>query len=140
MLLFVVNSMGKVMSKNIRSTRTNLQDDPMAALAIAQNLERRERTRVSTVKLARQRLADKLRIGAGALENIIRGRAKRIDAAIRDRLQALLIRELEAEIKRLQHELEIHRQCGMSLGGEQVSEVEAYLAKATALLKGHGNV
>lgn len=125
---------------DIRGVRTSLPngDSMTTATALARSLERRERTRVDSMPVARQRLAGKLRIGVGTLENIVRGRVKRIDAAIRDRLQALLVRELEAEIARLTHELEIARQGGSHPACEHVGEVETYLAKARALLSGNG--
>ncbi len=105
-----------------------------SAITFARTLEQRERTRVSSVKVARARLAHKLRVGVGTVENLVRGRVKRIDATIRDRLQALLVTELEQEILRLTHELEIARQCGAHLASQQVGEIETHLAKARALL------
>ena len=106
------------------------------AVAIAQDLERRERIRVHNKRMARQSLATKLRVGAGTVENLVRGRVKRIDAAVRDRLQALLIRELETEIVRLSHELQVARQCGNHLASDQIGAVEAHLEAARMMLKG----
>ena len=106
------------------------------SIAFARNLEQRERRSVSSLRLARTRLAGKLRIGVGTLENLLRGRVKRIDAMVRDRLQALLVHELQQEIARLTHELELARQSGAHPACEHVGEVEAYLAKARALLNG----
>lgn len=109
--------------------------DPVnSAILIARTLEHKERSRVSTVLEARQRIAERLRVGVGTFENLVRGRVKRIDATIRDRLQALLVRELEGEIVRLQHELAMARQCGERLDSLQISEVETHLARATAAL------
>jgi hypothetical protein len=105
------------------------------AISIAQTLERKERARVFSVSLARQNLARKLQVGVSTVEHLVRGRAKRIDAVIRDRLQALLVRELESEIVRLTHELEIARQGGTHLASDKISEIETHLAQARALLK-----
>ena len=125
------------MSSVLPKVGINEQGKAMStAITLAQTLERRERTRVSSLAAARQRLADKLKIGVGTFENLVRGRVKRVDAAIRDRLHALLVRELEAEITRLSHELEIARQCGAHLACEQVGEIETHLAKARSLLNG----
>lgn len=104
------------------------------AISLARDLERRERGRVFSVPLARQNLARKLRVGVGTIEHLVRGRAKRIDASIRDRLQALLVRELEQEIARLTHELEIARQGGAHLASDEISEVQTLLAAASSLL------
>lgn len=110
------------------------------ATTMARSLERHERSRGLSVQHARHRLADKLRIGVGTFENLVRGRVKRVDAAIRDRLQALLVRELEGEIARLSHELEIARQGGAYLAVEQMGAVQAHLEQARSLLTGarHG--
>lgn len=103
---------------------------------LAVSLEHRERVRGSSVDQARQTLARRIGVGAGTFENLVRGRVKRVDAWIRDRLQALLVRELEAEIARLTHELQMVRQCGDHLGSQHVVEIETHLAKARALLEG----
>lgn len=125
------------MSNVIRTLRRNRQDESMSnAFAVAQSLERRERARVSSKVLARRSLAAKLKIGIGTFENLVRGRVKRIDATIRDRLHALLVQELEAEITRLTHELENAQRYGARLDSEQVGEIEAHLQKVRALLKG----
>lgn len=108
------------------------------AVTIAQTLERRERNNGFSAEGARHSLARKLRVGAGTVERLVRGRVKRIDASIRDRLQALLVRELESEIARLTHELEIARQGGAHLASEQIGAIEAHLSAATALLNGGG--
>lgn len=122
----------------IRRVGTSQSDgDPMStAVVFAQALERKERARVSSLRVARQRVAGKLRIGVGTFENLVRGRVKRIDAAVRDRLQALLVRELESEMVRLTHELAMARQSGAHPASQQVDEIEAHLAAARALLAG----
>lgn len=121
------------MGKILRSLRINVQVE-MSAYAIAQSLERREAARSGSVERARERIAARARIGVGTLENIIRMRVKRIDAAVRDRLQALLIHDLETEIARLTHELEVARQSGAHLTSASISEVETHLARARDLL------
>jgi hypothetical protein len=124
------------MVKVLRKVRTTMQAQGMSSIAIARNLEQRERQRVPTKQAARERLADKLKIGVGTLENIIRARVKSVDERIRDRLQALLVSELEAEIGRLQHELEMARKGAFVLGAEHIGQVEAHLAQARSLLNG----
>jgi hypothetical protein len=124
------------MVKVLRKVRTTMQAQGMSSIAIARNLERRERERVPNKQAARERLADKLKIGVGTLENIIRARVKSVDERIRDRLQALLVSELEAEIGRLQHELEMARKGAFVLGAEHIGQVEAHLAQARSLLNG----
>ena len=123
----------------VQTPGINEPGDPMgSAITMAQTLERRERQRVSSVGQARRRIADKLRVGVGTFENLVRGRVKRVDANIRDRLQALLVRELEGEIARLSHELQLARQSGNRLDADEVGEIETHLAKARALIEGRG--
>jgi hypothetical protein len=116
-------------------SRTN-EPRMSTSVAIAQSLERRERQNGADVSAARMNLAHKLKIGIGTVENLIRGRVKRVDDKIRDRLHALLIREIEAEIARLNHELETLRRSGHHLASQQVGEVEAHLDAARAILTG----
>jgi hypothetical protein len=106
------------------------------SVAIAQSLERRERDRGKSVPDARRELARKLRAGIGTVDNLVRGRIKRVDDTIRDRLRALLMRELEAEIQRLTHELETLRRGGHHLASQHISEVEAHLEAARLILTG----
>lgn len=106
------------------------------AIAIAQSLVRRERQRGMSAEASRAWLANKLSVGVGTASNLIRGRIKRVDETIRDRLRALLMRELEAEIQRLSHELEILRCGGHHLASDEISEVETHIARAKAILTG----
>lgn len=104
------------------------------ARQFAVSLEKLERSKGSTVIEARRRIAGRARVGLGTFENIVRDRVKRIDERIRERLYALLVREIEAEITRLQHELAMVRQSGGQLGSEHVRQIEAHLAAAKSLL------
>ncbi len=106
------------------------------ARQFAETLERIETSRGSTVNQARRRIANKVRVGIGTFENIVRDRVKRVDERIRERLYALLVRELESEIGRLTHELEMVRQCGDDIGAEHVRQIETHLAAAKNLLSG----
>jgi hypothetical protein len=116
--------------------RTGINEPDMScAISLAQTLERRERSRLLSVPEARRSIARKLRIGVGTFENLVRGRVKRVDAAIRDRLQALLVRELEDELARLSHELEMARQGGVHPASEHISAIETHLSQARALMQ-----
>lgn len=106
------------------------------AIAIAQVLVRRERGRGATSESARRWLASKLSVGEGTVRSLVRGTVKRVDETIRDRLRALLMRELEGEIQRLSHELEVLKCGGHHLASDEISEVETHLARARALLNG----
>lgn len=113
------------------------EDNQMStAVGLARNLEKRERDKGFSCDEARRNIARRLLIGVGALENIVRDRVKRVDASVRDRLQTLLVHELESEIRKLCHELEMARLCGSPACPVQIGEVEAHLAKAKELLRG----
>jgi hypothetical protein len=104
------------------------------AFDFAQSLMRRERAKGVNYDDALPSIAHRLRIGAGTFANIVKARVKRVDGRLRDRLRALLVRELEAEITRLAHELEIARQSGAHLASEQVGEIETHLAAVRSIL------
>ena len=123
----------------VQNSRTSHRAEPdtvSEAILVARSLERMELARCGTRQGAQRSLANKLRIGHGTLENLIRGRVKSVDAAIRDRLQAQLIRELELEKMRLEHELAIARQGGATPDSNEILEVEALLSRARAVLNG----
>ncbi len=102
----------------------------------ARTLEQRERSRAGNLKTARAALARRAGVSPATWRNLAQGRLKRLDAWLRDRLCALIIRELEAEIARLEHELATARSRGDHLGSQHVCEVQTHLAKARAILKG----
>lgn len=97
----------------------------------ARALEDREAAR-SGVRLsdAREAVARRVVIPAGTLENLRKGRLKAIAVHIYDRLRAGLIRELEAEVRRLEHELQILRATGADPRRDEIAAVVASLARA----------
>ncbi|MFO1147768.1 MAG: hypothetical protein U1E62_05260 [Alsobacter sp.] len=84
---------------------------------------------------AREALARRLGVPAGTLENIRRGRSKGIRAWLDERIRAAVIRELTTEILRLEHEVQVARQCGAHPGSTEILEAEAALEKARASLR-----
>lgn len=106
----------------------------VSARTIALSLERLRRGRGATVETARRSIARDIRTGFGTVNNIIRNRVKRVDETIRDRLQARLVRELELEIARLTHELEMVCRGDRPLAEDQMREIEAHIAAAKSLL------
>ena len=79
-------------------------------------------------------VARRLGLSPGSLENLVRGRAKRITVSVAAAVRGAMIRELEGEIARLTHELELVRACGADPRSLQITEIEALLAKAERLL------
>ena len=107
----------------------------LEAISLARRLERIELSRAGTRAGARRRLAYKLQIAVCTFENIIYGRIKRIDASVRDSLRMLVVKELNLEITRLQHELAIARQGGTPPNADEIAAVESCIAQAWAILK-----
>lgn len=83
---------------------------------------------------ARERVASRLGVAPGTLENLLRGRLKAVASYVRDRLRSAVIRQLEAEIQRLEHELAVARLGALGPTDDDVAQAEAALEKARAFL------
>lgn len=104
------------------------------AQTLAKRLEDMRARAAGSIELARVQIARETRISAGTLENLRRGRIKQVAAWVRDSLQAAVVRQLEQEVRALEHEIMLLRQTGVDPRSPQVSEAEAYLARARAAL------
>jgi len=94
-------------------------------------LQRREIMRSGgTVPDARRVVARQIGVAPGTLENITRGRTKGVRGWIVERIKSAVIRELEAEIRGAQHDLEIVRRCGVDPRSSAFSAVEAAVESA----------
>lgn len=96
-------------------------------------LRERQRPHLDTSNAIRA-VARKLGLSPGTLENIVRGRAKRITLTVAAAVHRVFVRELKHEIARLTHELELARESGLDPRSLQVGEIEAHLAAAHRLL------
>lgn len=85
---------------------------------------------------ARTFVARKTGIAPGTLENIRNGRIKAIAVHVFDALRGAVEGELTREIARLEHELQMLRQSNADYRDDQISEVQAYLAKDRQSLEG----
>jgi hypothetical protein len=81
-------------------------------------------------------VAWKVGMSSAWVRKLVAGGVKGLDAEIKARLDALLIRELEAELARLQNELDVARQSGAHPCSEHMGAIEAHLAAAKALMNG----
>lgn len=75
-------------------------------------------------------------MSAAWVRKLVAGGVKSLDTEIKSRLDALLIRELEAELVRLQHELALARQSGVHPASEHMGAIETHLASARLLMNG----
>ena len=96
--------------------------------------DREARRSCQALPAARAALSRKIGIPAGTMENIRRGRSKGVRAWVLEKLKAFVVRELETEIARLAHELEMVRATGGNGSGAAVLAARAALEKAFALL------
>lgn len=102
---------------------------------LAEASEKREQLRHGgTREHARERIARRLGINPGTLYNLARDRLKRIDASFRDALTAYAVKDLQADIERLTHELELARQMGAHQDSPHISEIERHLKAARDLI------
>ena len=114
----------------------------MSAIAFNDNarewgtaLEDRESARSGVaIHLARKAVARRLEVAPGALENIRRGRVKGVRAWLYERIRAGVIREIESEMARLSHELEVARRSGLAVNKGEAHAVEARIASLAKLI------
>lgn len=89
-----------------------------------------------TVDDARERVASRVGVSSGTFENIVRRRIKSVEGWLRDKLKACLIRELQAELQRLEHELAVARLGAMAPSEDEIAAAEAAIADARRILRG----
>jgi hypothetical protein len=104
--------------------------------AMILRLEDRERVRGHDATTARRRVASRAGAAPGTLESYVRGRIKRVDAFLRDRVKALLITEIQHEITALTHELESLKAGGAEPHSAAIFEAMAALDEARRLMRG----
>jgi transposase-like protein len=101
----------------------------------AARLEDGEKDRTGhPLAVARQAVARRLKIPPGTLENLRRGRSKGVRIWIYETLRAAMVRELEQEQRRLDHELEILRQMGGGAVSGSIGEMEKHLEAVKGLI------
>jgi len=107
----------------------------MNATVFLARLEKREAAQSgANLPDVRKAIARKIGEAPGTIENIRRGRIKRMVEGTTDKIKAALIRSIEAEIAHLSHEVEMLRRTGAPLDGDEILEAETLLSRARALL------
>lgn len=106
-----------------------------ALLGWVESLEKREAARSGQpVREARVRLANRIGVMPGTLENIRRKRVKEARVGVFEKVRRAFIRSLEDEIAALTHELQMARQCGVDPREDEVARIEAAIAQALTLI------
>lgn len=83
---------------------------------------------------ARKAVARRLAMSPGTLENLRKGRLKAVAAHWYDTLRAGVIRELESELRHVQHEIAVARQTGLDPASGEAHALLAMEARITAAL------
>lgn len=99
------------------------------------SIERIKRNDGSNQLVARMDIARSLGVSLGTVENIFRERVKSIGAALAIQINRLHIATIEAERARLENELKLAVEFGLTLDPHEMDEVEALLATARARLR-----
>jgi transcriptional regulator with XRE-family HTH domain len=105
------------------------------ARSLAKRLEDAEAVRSEmALRDVRRAVASKAGVSPGTLENLRNGRLKAIAAHVLDALRGAVERELQNEIRRLEHDLQVLRQTGVDAREDQVGEVQRHLTAAKEAL------
>ncbi len=85
-------------------------------------------------KRARENVARSLGTAPGTIENLQRNRLKSIAGWLRDALRARVLRELEAEHSRIEHEIGLLQRIGADPRGDEMAAARADLSAILAVL------
>jgi len=117
----------------------NAMSDVATVNEFARSLEKAEARRLGiNEKKARARIAGRLGVAPGTLENLRRLRTKIVPNWLMNRVRSELVSVLQLEIQRLEHEVQLARQTGSGYRDDTLVPAEAHLAAVRQLL--HGKV
>jgi hypothetical protein len=120
-------------------------DEPMSLVSIndqtlrelADAAEVREASRLGLKRpLARARLAGEWKVSFWLLTNFRRKRLKDLRGTVRDKIKSGIVKGIEREIQRLEHELVLVRQSHADLSENKIVQAAAALEQAREFLKG----
>lgn len=129
---------------SIRDGYLEPKSEPMTAVSdvltvnrFAKTLEDVEARRLGIpASDARGRIANRLGVSPGTLENIRRLRTKIVPNWLMNKVRLELVSVLQLEIQRLEHEINIARQTGSDHRDDALCMAETQLAKAREALQG----
>lgn len=115
----------------------NAITDITTAQKLARMIENAEARRLGvTVTAARPRVAQRLGVNPGTLENIRRLRSKVVPSWLMARIRSEFVLVLQREITRLEHEITLARQIGMDRRDDDLASAETQLHEAKKILSG----
>lgn len=100
----------------------------------ARSMEDREASRAGSLANGRCALSRRYKIPLGVFDGLRRERTKSLSVGVFERIRAAFIRELEQEIARCVHELEMARQCGLDPRSADMAALETAMAQAEKLM------
>jgi hypothetical protein len=102
---------------------------------IVRRAEDREAVRMGCpLPEARKTLGRRWEVASSTLHNLRRGRLKDLPSTVYARLTSGILADLDADIRRLQHDKHVLLQVGSPLGGDEILQIEAWISKARAAL------
>ena len=109
----------------------NAISDVATVNRLARVIEDQEAKRLGIpVMSARSRVANRIGVAPGTLENLRRLRTKIVPNWLMNRIRAEFIAVLQSEIQRLEHEIQIARQTGADHRDNLLASAETQLAAA----------
>jgi len=115
----------------------NAMSDVATVNRLARVIEDQEARRLGIpVTSARARIANRLGVAPGTLENFRRLRSKIVPHWLMNRIHAEFIAVLQSEIQRLEHEIQIARQTGMDHRDHDLAKAQTQLEAAKQILEG----
>jgi hypothetical protein len=114
---------------------SNALAEATEARSLAISLVSYEAKRTGRDKIeARKSLARSIGVAPGTIENLMRARLKSVAGWLRDALRARMVRELEAELVRIQHEIAVLIQTGADPRDNALAAARADLSAILAAL------
>ena len=113
----------------------NAFSDVATVNRLARAIEDREAKRLGVpVTEARSRIANRIGVAPGTLENLRRLRTKIVPNWLMNRIRQEFVLVLQSEIQRLEHEIHIARQIGSNARDDLLASAQAQLEAARAIV------
>lgn len=129
--------MSRIEDRRFSELHMNAVTDIQSAAQLLSDIELLDRTRRNVpMGEARTRIARLLHVSPRTLEKIRTSKLKSIPAWLMARMRAELVSILQAEIRRLQHEVHVHQQIGTDHRDVDFAAAQAALAEARKIIEG----
>ena len=121
----------------IHGRNMNALTDVETAQRYARQIEDREARALGVGAMqARKNTARRIGASPGFLENLRRGRIKSIPSYLMQKIREAMIDELQEEIRRCQHEIDLAKQTGARNSDDEILAAQAQVEAAKKILSG----